>query len=57
MDEQNPQEHTFEETLEKQAEFEELLEEEDDDWQAAVDDVEHGRKPREEPDRSPSYGP
>jgi hypothetical protein len=57
MDEKKPREHTFAETLEKQAEFEELLEEEHDDWQAAVDDVVHGRKPEEEPDRSPSYGP
>jgi hypothetical protein len=52
-----PPPRSFKETLDEQAEFEEHLEEEHDDWQAAVDDERRGKKPAEEPDRSPSYGP
>jgi hypothetical protein len=52
MTEKNPK-GSYAESRDEQAEFEEL-EREEGDWQKAVDDVEEGKKPKEEPDTASS---
>jgi hypothetical protein len=44
---------TYADTREEQVEFEELVEEEKGDWQAAAKDVAEGRKPRKDNDKPP----
>jgi hypothetical protein len=50
-----PEDETYADSREDQAEFEELVREEGD-WQKAVDDVEAGRKPDDDPDHPASSG-
>jgi hypothetical protein len=47
---------SYAEQTERQAEFEQLVREEDD-WDEAVEDVATGEEPEADPESSPTFGP
>jgi hypothetical protein len=55
MSERNPPD-TYAEQSERQAEFDELVRE-DDDWEEAVEDAARGKRPAEDTEDSTTFGP